>query len=149
MFVPATTALAPPPRAFLPLGQFACAGFATPFPRVTPGDTWYSQPLIPLGPWGPAAPGAPCPPISPFGPVGPAWPFGPPGPCSPRSPFGPCGPAGPDCPLRDPSAVGLRSFVPSERFLTSRPVTVPSLMFLPVMVVAAYALPPSATNSAR
>jgi hypothetical protein len=51
--------------------------------------------------------------------------------------------------LNEPRAVALSSFVPSERFLTSRPVTVPSLMFLPVTVTAAYAVPPSAANSAR
>jgi hypothetical protein len=49
----------------------------------------------------------------------------------------PCGPAGPRWPVSELTAFGLSLFVSSERFLTSLPVIVPSLMLLPVTVTAA------------
>jgi len=47
------------------------------------------------------------------------------------------GPAGSRWPVSELTALVLSLFVPSERFLTSLPVIVPSLMFFPVTVTAA------------
>ena len=133
---------------------------------MTPA-VWYDQPLTPLAPVGP---GKPCGPLRPLLPLRTLRPCGtrragvalraavalraggPRGSrlalvaLRPRTPGAPCGP-GRDA--SESSAFGVSLSVPSERFLTSLPATVPSLMLAPVIVAAAYALPPRATNSAR
>src|SRR5215207_4171903 len=87
--------LTPPPSARLPLGQAANAVLRWFCGISVPGETTYSQPLIPLGPRVPAGPAGPTGPLEPFAPVAP---FGPAGPCAPWSPLSPFGPTGPPTP---------------------------------------------------
>ena len=94
------------------------------------------EPCGPCGPWGPVAPGAPGAPVRPWAPV------------RPRSPRGPRGPRR-VCDLRAATvAAGDRSTGVSDAFLMSAPVSEPSLTWAPVMVIAAYDVPPSTAKTA-
>src|SRR5215211_319976 len=120
-------------------------GFGPPPVALVPTTT-------PEGPWGPGSPSGPWRPVSPFGPWAPGSPFGPPG---PAAPWAPVVPAGSWPGLKSPAMrVPLRTSLPvSELLRTSRPVTVLSLIWLPVIRLAAARtpgcateLPPSTTN---
>ncbi len=96
------------------------------------------SPLAPLVPFVPLVPSAPLAPSAPFAPAGPV---GPTVPGAPGVPAGPCAPVDPLDPFG--SWPFLKSELLSERFLTSALVTVLFLMSLPVILTAAYDVPPS------
>lgn len=82
-------------------------------------------------------------PVDPSAPSAPSEPSAPRGPCSPRVPGAPGSPLGPKSFASAPNLLD-----PTDPFFRSLPINEPSLKFLPVTVIAAYDVPPSAMNSA-